>query len=148
MHRPLALLAALALGAALLAAPAADAARRQKISVVEHANTDATTDTGAPGDSPGDILTFANPVFNHANTKQVGSDQGFCIRLVVGRSYECTWTNFLKGGQIVVQGPFYDTKDSTLAITGGTGRYATARGSMKLHARADGKSYDFVFHIR
>ena len=97
MSRPLALLAALTLGAALLAAPAADAARRQKISVVEHADTDATTDTGAPGDSPGDILTFANPVFNHANTAQVGSDQGFCVRLVVGKSYECTWTTFLAG---------------------------------------------------
>jgi hypothetical protein len=66
----------------------------------------------------------------------------------VGKSYECTWTNFLKGGQVVVQGPFFDAADSTLAITGGTGRYARARGSMKLHARPDGKSYDFVFHIR
>jgi hypothetical protein len=147
MHRPLVLLAALTLGGGLLAAPAADAARRQTIRLVEHADTDATTDTGAPGDSAGDILTFANPVFNHGNTGQVASDQGYCVRLVVGQSYECTWTNFLKGGQIVVQGPFYDAKDSTLAITGGTGRYRDARGTMKLHARPDGKSYDFVFHV-
>jgi Allene oxide cyclase len=147
MYRPLVALATLVLAGGALAVPA-DAARRQTIRLVEHADTDATTDTGAAGDSAGDILTFANPVFNHANTKQVASDQGYCIRLVVGRSYECTWTNFLKGGQVVVQGPFYDTKDSTLAITGGTGRYRGARGSMKLHARPDGKSYDFVFRIR
>jgi allene oxide cyclase len=147
MHRPLVLLAALGVSG-LLAAPAADAAHRQTIRLVEHADTDATTDTGAPGDSAGDILTFANPVFNHANTRQVASDQGYCVRVVVGRSYECTWTNFLKGGQVVVQGPFYDARDSTLAITGGTGRYRGARGTMKLHARPDGKSYDFVFHIR
>jgi hypothetical protein len=31
---------------------------------------------------------------------------------------------------------------------GGTGRYANARGSMKLHARPGGTSYDFVFHNR
>jgi allene oxide cyclase len=118
------------------------------IRVVEHADTDATTDTGAPGDSAGDILTFANPVFDKANAKQVGTDQGYCIRVVAGASYECTWTTFLDGGQIVVQGPFFDTKDSTLAITGGTGRYAKSRGTMELKARPGGTSFDFVFHLR
>src|SRR4051794_6302366 len=146
MHRSLVALAGV-LAAGVLAAPA-DAAHRQTIRLVEHADTDATTDTGAAGDSAGDILTFANPVFNRANTRQVASDQGYCVRVVVGRSYECTWTNLLKGGQVVVQGPFYDTRASTLAITGGTGRYRDARGSMRLHARPDGKSYDFVFRIR
>jgi allene oxide cyclase len=29
------------------------------ITVIEHATSDATTDTGAPGDSAGDVLTFA-----------------------------------------------------------------------------------------
>ena len=147
MQRVLAVLATVVL-AGLLAVPASASARKSRIRVVEHAVSDTTTDTGAAGDSVGDILTFANPVFNHANTKQVGSDQGFCIRLVVGQSYECTWTNFLKGGQIVVQGPFYDAKDSTLAITGGTGRYRAARGTMKLHALAGGTKYDFTFHLR
>jgi len=146
MHRSLVALAGV-LAAGVLAAPA-DAARHRTIRLVEHADTDATTDTGAAGDSAGDILTFANPVFNRANTRQVASDQGYCVRVVVGRSYECTWTNLLKGGQVVVQGPFYDTRASTLAITGGTGRYRDARGSMRLHARPDGKSYDFVFRIR
>ena len=134
--------------AALFAAAPASAAKQTTIHLVEHADTDATTDTGAPGDSAGDVLTFANPVFNAANTKQVASDQGFCVRVVVGKSYECTWTNILKGGHIVVQGPFYDSKDSTLAITGGTGKYVDARGTMKLHARAGGTSYDFVFSLR
>jgi allene oxide cyclase len=146
MHRSLVALAGV-LAAGVLAAPA-DAARDRTIRLVEHADTDATTDTGAAGDSAGDILTFANPVFNRANTRRVASDQGYCVRVVAGRSYECTWTNFLRGGQVVVQGPFYDTRDSTLAITGGTGRYRDARGSMRLHARPDGKSYDFVFRIR
>lgn len=126
----------------------ASSAAAKTIRLVEHADTDATTDLGTTGDSAGDILTFANPVFNAANNKQVASDQGYCVRVVVGKSYECTWTNLLKGGQLVVQGPFYDAKDSVLAITGGTGAYRDARGTMNLHARADGKSYDFVFHVR
>jgi allene oxide cyclase len=118
------------------------------ITVIEHAATDATTDTGATGDSAGDILTFANDVFDATNATKVGTDQGYCIRVVVGTSYECTWTTFLAGGQIVVSGPFYDAKDSTLAITGGTGRYRHARGTMDLHSRAGGKEYAFVFNIK
>ena len=117
------------------------------ITVIEHATTDATTDTGATGDSAGDVLTFANDVFDAANAQEVGTDQGYCIRVVAGSAYECTWTTFLQGGQIVVAGPFYDAKDSTLAITGGTGRYRNARGTMDLHARAGGTEFAFVFHL-
>jgi allene oxide cyclase len=32
--------------------------------VIEHANTDAVTDTGKKGDPAGDLLTFANPILN------------------------------------------------------------------------------------
>jgi allene oxide cyclase len=117
------------------------------ITVIEHATTDATTDTGAPGDSAGDVLTFANDVFDAADARTVGTDQGYCIRVVAGTSYECNWTTFLPGGQIVVQGPFYDAKDSVLAITGGTGRYRNARGEMELHARENGTKFAFVFHL-
>jgi hypothetical protein len=35
-----------------------------------------------------------------------------------------------------------------MAITGGTGRYRTARGEMRLHARnAQGTAYDFIFQL-
>jgi hypothetical protein len=44
-------------------------------------------------------------------------------------------------------GPFYDKKPSVLAITGGTGAYANARGWMVLNSKAGGTQYDFVFHI-
>jgi allene oxide cyclase len=117
------------------------------LTVVEHATSDTTTDTGVTGDTVGDVLTFANDVFDAADANKVGTDQGYCLRVVAGTSYECTWTTFLPGGQIVVAGPFYDAKDSTLAITGGTGRYRNARGTMDLHARAGGTEYAFVFHV-
>ena len=144
----------LALAVALAAAVAAWADRGHHgkghgrvVTVIEHATTDATTDTGAPGDSAGDILTFANEVFDRADAHRVGSDQGYCIRVVAGTSYECKWTTFLAGGQITVEGPFLDAGDSTLAVTGGTGRYRNARGFMKLHALENGTKFVFEFHL-
>ena len=132
--------------AASLLAPAAFAG--QTLHFVEHALTDETLDLGAKGDSRGDLLTFANPVFDAANRSQVGADQGFCIRVVAGQSWECFWTLMLKTGQITVEGPFRDSGDTVLAVTGGTGAFAGARGSMKLHARdAKGTSYDFIYDL-
>ena len=46
------------------------------------------------------------------------------------------------------RGPFLDAGDSTLAITGGTGAFREARGTIDLHARdAQGSAYDFTFHV-
>jgi allene oxide cyclase len=119
-----------------------------RFTVVEHAVTDTVVDIGPKGDSRGDLLAFANPVFNAANTKKVGSDNGSCVRTTPGKAWECEWTLLLRRGHLVVQGPFYDTADSVLAITGGTGVWARARGEMVLHARnAQGTAYDFRYHV-
>src|SRR5690242_11777900 len=117
------------------------------IVVVERATTDTTIDNGAAGDSIGDLLAFGNEVFDKTNTTKVGTDQGSCVRTVPGKAFECSWTTFLPGGQIVVQGPFFDAADSTLAITGGTGRYRKARGTMDLHA-IDASTFRFTFHVK
>jgi hypothetical protein len=140
-------LAAIAAAVATVVAWATPSAASRVITVVEHATTDATTDTGAAGDSAGDVLTFANDVFDAKDAKKVARDQGFCIRTVRGTAYECNWTTFLSGGQITVEGPFYDKRDSTLAITGGTGIYRNARGTMALKSRANGSKYAFVFSV-
>jgi hypothetical protein len=116
------------------------------IRVVERATTDATVDNAPAGDSVGDLLAFGNELFDHRNQKKVGTDQGSCVRTVVGQAYECSWTNSLAKGQIVVQGPFLDSGDSVLAITGGTGAYRNARGTMDLHARS-ATEFEFTFHI-
>lgn len=138
--------ALVSIGGVAIAARAAVAA---EIAVVEHAATDAVTDTGASGDSAGDILTFANQVFDAGNAAAVGSDNGWCVRTVPGTAWECFWTTSLKDGQITVEGPFLDAGDSKLAVTGGTGAYAGARGEMKLHSRdAKGAEYDFVFALQ
>ena len=119
------------------------------IKLVERATTDAVTDLGASGDSAGDILTFANELYDQKNAKLVGSDNGWCIRTVPGKAWECTWIANLAMGQITVEGAFLDAGDSVLAITGGTGKYATARGEMKLHARdAKGSEYNFTYIVK
>ncbi len=94
---------------------------------VERAASDTTIDVGTKGDSQGDLLIFANAVYDAANRVQVGTDQGHCTRILAGKSWDCSWTLTLKEGQIMCQGPVLDAADTVLAITGGTGKYAGAK---------------------
>ena len=122
--------------------------RAEDINVVERATSDTVLDTGATGDSAGDILTFGNEIYDADDKNKLGNNNGWCIRTVVGKAWECFWTLTLQDGQITVAGPFTDGKDSVLAVTGGTGKYQNARGEMLLHARdAKGTSYDFKYHL-
>jgi hypothetical protein len=131
-----------------MALTALSALAGERLQVIEHAVSDTTIDLGAKGDSLGDLLTFANPVYDAVDKVKLGSDQGYCIRVVVGKSWECFWTLLLKEGEITVEGPFYDAGDSVLVITGGTGKFAGAKGGMKLHARdAKGSAYDFIYEL-
>ena len=117
------------------------------VHVVEHAVTDAVTN-GSKADKLGNVLTFANPVYDEADTKKVGTDNGFCVRTVKGKEWECLWTTFLPEGQITVEGPFSDTGNTKLAITGGTGSYASSRGWMELnYHNKQGTEFEFVFHL-
>lgn len=127
---------------------AASAGASERLQLVEHADTDATLDLGAKGDSVGDLLTFANPIYDAANKMQVGTDQGYCVRVIAGKSWECFWTLFLKDGQITSEGPFFDAGPSVMAVTGGTGKYVGAKGQLKLKARdAKGSAYDFIYEL-
>ncbi len=130
---------------------AAMGSSKQTIKVVEHATSDAVVDIGKTGDSEGDILWFANDVYDSTDTHVAGHDQGECFRTsVADGAWECQWTTFLDGGQITVEGPFYDAANSVLAITGGTGSYKRAEGSMKLHCYVGDDQVgrcNFVFNL-
>jgi allene oxide cyclase len=104
-----------------------------RITVVEHATTDTVVDVGKKGDSTGDILTFHNRLYDATDTNRVGADQGQCVReSPKAGTWECWWTASLPHGQITIEGPFLDSTNSVLAaVTGGTGLYSNARGSMK-----------------
>ncbi len=134
--------------AATGARPHAVAAGTGTVHVIEHAITDTEYPSVTGKDAPGNELIFTNPVFNVTNTEQVGHDEGFCTRLNPKKgSWECLWTTFLKAGQITVQGPYYNTVNSILSITGGTGAYRDSRGQMLLRSRDAGKEYDFIFQL-
>src|SRR5215469_9845237 len=155
------LITAAAAGITLLFAPAAAVAGTSSpsasrhpvvIHVVEHAITDTVQQFHPPKKSLGDVLGFHNPVFNAANTRRIATDNGYCIRTVAtGKTeWECTWTTLLPAGHITVEGPFFDDgTNTTLTITGGTGAYTGADGSMLLHARGHprGSEFDFIFTL-
>jgi hypothetical protein len=119
------------------------------LTVVERAATDTVVDLGETGDTIGDLLAFGNDLYDAENASVVGRDEGTCFRTNPGMAWECTWTNLLADGSITVQGPFLDSlEDTELAITGGTGAYAGATGTMTLHSRNEtGTELDFVFHL-
>ena len=75
------------------------------------------TNGSATTDQAGNVLTYANDVFDSADKAKVGSDQGYCVRIVAGKTWECNWTTFLAGGQITVEGPFSDTGNTAVAFT-------------------------------
>ena len=130
--------------------PAAQAHGQKVIHVIEHAVTDTIQNFHQGQDSRGDVLGFGNKVYDPQDKNVVGHDNGFCIRTTPGVAWECNWTTFLNGGQITVEGPYYDDPkhDSLLAITGGTGIYLEAQGQMLLHDHfGDATQYDFVYML-
>jgi allene oxide cyclase len=141
-----AVIASFLMGAtAISIASVAKVTEPEEIRVVERALHNTVTDTGAAGDTAGDLLTFANPIYQSG--EQIGRDQGDCIRIDPAEGkWECRWITYVGGGGITVEGPFYDSKDSTMAITGGTGRFQNARGTMHLHALSATK-FQFTFSV-
>ena len=103
------------------------------VTVVEHAKTDKVIDVGKKGDSTGDILTFHNDLYDETDTTKVGTDQGQCTRMSPkDGTWECWWTTSLQDGQITIEGPYLDASNTVLAaVTGGTGQYENARGTME-----------------
>jgi hypothetical protein len=116
----------------------------ERLQLVERSVNETLIDLGAKGDSAGDLLPFANPVYDAENKTPRGTTQGFCIRIIAGKSWECFWTLTLKDGQITVEGPYSDTGDSILAVTGGSGRFVGAKGQLTLHPR-DEKHSTYLF---
>ena len=148
-------LVAAIVGAFVLGAVAMATAGRPKvtepmtIAVVERAVSDVVIDTGEAGDSSGDLLTFANPLYDADNAEKVGRNQGDCIRISPEKgTWECRWIAWLADGAITVEGAFNDTKPTTMAITGGTGMYSNARGTMRLEAGPDEGTFLFTYKVQ
>jgi hypothetical protein len=142
---PLGVLAILVLAVASL--PAASASSSQAgssagdkkvevIRVIEVTVQEAFIDVGEEGDSVGDYFTFASDLVRHG--KKVGTDGG--VGTIVRLEPDAFTVHFaataeLPKGQITTQGLGTITDgplDFELAITGGTGRYRTAHGTLSV----------------
>ena len=95
-------------------------------------------DVGEEGDSLGDYLVFSSDLFRHG--KKVGTDggTGTYVRLEPdAATLQFVVTAVLPKGQITIQGHGTLTDDPLnieLAITGGTGKYRTAHGTLNVEA--------------
>src|SRR4051812_22818234 len=104
-------------------------------------------DLGTPGPSKGDQLTDNDQLLNRHGT-QVGHDGLACTMTDPSvPEAACQGTFVLPGGQITVQ--FLNSPPSVKlgAITGGTGRYRTARGQIKIVEPATGNRGRITFSI-
>jgi len=103
-------------------------------------------DTGEPGDSPGDILVFDQPLLD-AQGEPIGTNSGTCIRTRTGHSFQCNWTLSLENGSIQVAGREFDQGESSISIVGGTGRYSGISGAMTSVNNNDG-TFTQTLHFR
>ena len=94
-------------------------------------------DTGEPGDSAGDILTFDQPLLNET-FEEIGNNSGMCIRTRPGHSFQCQWTLTLADGSIQVAGREFDQGTSAISVVGGTGKYSGISGDMESVNNNDG----------
>jgi hypothetical protein len=93
-------------------------------------------DLGAPGDSPGDMFVFDQPLLN-ANRQPIGTNSGYCIRTLPGQFSECQWTLTMADGSITVAGREAETGTSLIPIIGGTGAYQGASGVLATTPNGD-----------
>jgi len=103
-------------------------------------------DLGEPGDSPGDMVVFDQPLLN-ANYEPIGTNSGFCIRTLPGKFSECQWTLTLANGAITVAGREADSGTSMIPIIGGSGDYLSVGGVMATTPNGD-QTYRQVLTLR
>jgi hypothetical protein len=131
-----------------IALTAAASGRSERVTITMHARSQVEhahfVDSAPAGRSAGDQLIFTERLLD-ARGRRVGRDAASCTYLFDARSL-CTGTYILRRGQVMVQlvqpGPSGTYRQ---AITGGTGRYARASGTVTVDQRPNGDR--FTFHI-
>ena len=93
-------------------------------------------DLGAPGDSPGDMFVFDQPLLNEAR-QSIGSNSGYCVRTLPGQFSECQWTLTMTDGSITVAGREAETGTSHVPIVGGTGAFDRVTGVLATTPNGD-----------
>jgi hypothetical protein len=93
-------------------------------------------DLGPPGDSPGDMFVFDQPLLNEAK-ENIGSNSGYCVRTLPGQFSECQWTLTMADGTITVAGREAESGPSRIPIIGGTGAFEGASGVLTTTPNGD-----------
>jgi Dirigent-like protein len=107
-------------------------------------------DVDPTGDSPGDYVVITSPLLSPATHKKVGSAAAVCTLVKVTPTFpsQCVATGSFAAGDITIQGLFRSVtgKANVLAVTGGTGAYRTARGTVTTTILNSGAT-DLVFRL-
>jgi hypothetical protein len=146
----LAVAGAIAAGTAIATASPAHETRTTRIHLVEVQRNSTQLDLGAKGFSPGDRQTISSDLFTPSG-HAAGRLDDDCAITQAGSKPEavCSFVITLPHGQL--SGAFAQSlaggdSGKRQAITGGTGRYAGARG--ELQAGHEGKRTPFVILLR
>jgi hypothetical protein len=146
MRRQSLLIAAAAL--ALSSSPAAAKPHARTITIKARSQLTHVqlVDNAPAGASAGDMLVFTERLVDRRG-RRIGSDAASCVRLFDATSL-CTGTYKLRGGRVMVQllqpGP---TGTYDQAVTGGTGRFAGARGTVTVAQRPSGDRFTFRLRV-
>jgi hypothetical protein len=137
------------LGAVALAGAANGKGRPEKVTLQARSQLEQirVIDNAPSGRSAGDMLIFTEKLIDR-DGNEIGHDAATCTSLFDKRSL-CTGTYILQGGQIMVQllqPSLTGALNYTQPITGGTGRYARATGTVTVRQRPTGDR--FTFRIR
>jgi hypothetical protein len=118
-------------GVAVASASPGDGPGVQVIHAVRTTEAQTEFDLGPTGNSLGDYQVFTARF--DANGRTIGFDGGVCTLVRLPTVYQCVATNSLPEGQVTAQALIDYAKASApfqFAITGGTGRYRSARGTV------------------
>ncbi len=96
--------------------------------------------------TPGDVAVISGPM-RSASNRRVGRVQAHFTAVSRGRRFaaEVTGTFLLRRGNIMIQGPIGEGRVDRLAIVGGTGVYAGARGTLTIRDGRRDSRFHFTF---
>jgi hypothetical protein len=107
---------------------------RDRFTLFQHDTSQQSIDLGDPGPSVGDQLVLGGDIYNHQGGTLVGRSAAHCT-FSSEAEILCSAAFTVEDGQITFQGivdvfTFFTNHPVDFAITGGTGRYSQARGTV------------------
>ncbi|KAK2978802.1 hypothetical protein RJ640_002241, partial [Escallonia rubra] len=104
--------------------------------------------------SIGDLVPFSNKIYRGDLQKRLGINAGLCVFIQNIPNLNCdryeAMYSFYFGdyGHISVQGPYLTSRDTYLAVTGGSGVFEGAYGQVKLHGNLFPFKLFYTFHLK